>query len=170
MSFSGWVPLGYFSFSGAYCLRRIVTKLLYAVRIVCGSVLKRSSVSPSVCLSVCLSHRSTAAATCGVLLSSGAGCGYRVPAIKRHLSPSSRFPAATRHVGRVNFGPTVRRSNISLLFKCGIADCFGLQCEKCENRNRDSSCFHAKLQRFYTDKLIADGRETDLAKILTLLL
>ena len=54
-SFSRWVPLGYFSFSGAYCLWRIVTKLLYAVRIVCGSVLKRSSVSPSVCLSVCLS-------------------------------------------------------------------------------------------------------------------
>ena len=101
--------------------------------------LKRSSVRPYVCpsvlrLSICLlSRRSTAAATCGGFAAEfGRGqersvnsFQRRVPAINRHPSSSCRFAAAARHAGRVNFGPTVRRSNTYFLFLFSIP-CYSL--------------------------------------------
>ena len=68
----------------------------YAVRI-CGK--RHKTVE---CLSVCLYRRLTAAAAAGgFAVEVGPGCRYR-----------STAAAAARHAGRVNFSPTVRRSNI----------------------------------------------------------
>jgi len=63
------------------------------------SVIKRSSVRPS----VCLSRRSTAA-TAGLLLRSRTSSRYR-----------SIADAAALHAGLVNHGPTARRSNMMLV-------------------------------------------------------
>jgi len=71
---------------------------LSAVRIVCVvSVIKRLSFRPSVCPVDRQQQRRPA----GLLLRSGAGSRYR-----------SMAAAAVRLAGRVNFGPTVRRSSI----------------------------------------------------------
>jgi len=47
-------------------------------------------------------------------------CRRRVPqlAIDRHLLPTSRSAAAAPHAGRVNVGPTVRRSDVRVRWAC----------------------------------------------------
>ena len=77
------------------------TQRYYAIRIACGSVIKRSSVHPSVRPSICPVNRQQQRRPAGLLLRSGAG--------SRHRSIAA---AVARHAGRANFGPTLRRSNI----------------------------------------------------------
>ena len=65
----------------------------------------------SVRLSVCLSRRSTAAATCGRFAAErGRGQQMSIDACRRPTAST----AAARLAGRVNCGPNVRRSNVYL--------------------------------------------------------
>jgi len=81
------------------------TAIYYAVHIACGKRHKTVE-CPSVHQSVCLSHRWPE----GLLLRSGAGT--------QHIQ--NKAAASPRHAGRVNFGPTVRRSNVGLLVNAEI--------------------------------------------------
>jgi len=73
----------------------------YEVRIICSSGVKRSSVRPSVRLSVCPVDRQQQRRPAGLLLRSDAGSRYRPIAA-----------ATARPAGRVNVGLIVRESNI----------------------------------------------------------
>jgi len=92
-----------FGFTGNSVITLDTRSALYAVSVIktveCPSV--RLSAPPSVCSVDRQQQRRPA----GLLLRSGAGSRYR-----------SIAAAATRHAGCVNFGPTVRRSNIRCSF------------------------------------------------------
>ena len=84
----------------------------------------RTSVRLSICLSVCCPvDRQQQRRAAGLLLSSGVGRRDRSIASSAAYRLSidiRRRPAAARHAGRVNFGPTVRRSNTYFLFLFSI--------------------------------------------------